>query len=138
MLDGKGLEAALPEVATPAFADIDAPGLAAMGLTEGAAETVCRFGHSNQMAVLGHKAVAPNLDRAGSTPLGHEFEVSDIVLLAKESLLSTITALGHVVGHSRDDDARQSGLAARLTQDRPDCQWLWMVSPESGPESRCQ
>ena len=57
----------------------------------------------DQVNVIGHKAIRPNLDPTFLAPVGHQFHISRIVFIAKKRLLPTISTLGHMMRQTRND-----------------------------------
>ena len=84
------------------------------------------------MNVIGHQAVRPDAHPSLPAPLGHQLQVSRVIILAKERLLPPISSLGYVVRQTRNDQSRQSSHAAiyRIT---PECQYRFVSqdSPDS-------
>src|ERR1017187_7389373 len=101
----------------PALPKIDAPAVAPVGLADGLAETVFGIGNGNQMNMIGHQAIGPNRDVEFSAPLGHEFHVCKVVVLAEESLLTAIASLGNVMRHPRNNNASKSGHAPKILEE---------------------
>ena len=58
------------------------------------------------MNVIGHEAIAPDLDALLAAPLGHQFDVGRVVVIAKEGLLSAVAALGYVMRQTGNDQSR--------------------------------
>ena len=73
-----------------------------------------RLRYGEQMDVIGHQAVGPNLDPFLAAPPGHQLDVSRVVVLAEERLLTSVAALRDVVGQPGDNQPRQSCHAWRL------------------------
>ena len=74
-----------------------------MRLADGPPQAVLRLRDRNQVNMIGHEAVGPNLDPAFPAPVGHQFQISRIIFIAKERLLPTISALGYVIRQTRND-----------------------------------
>jgi len=74
----------------PTFAEIDAARVAPMRLPDRLPESWFRLGHGNSMNMVGHPGIAPNFHFPGRTPLGHELQLCEIILVAEKSLLPTI------------------------------------------------
>lgn len=73
-----------------------------MGLADRPPQTVLRLRNCNQMDVIGHQAVRPNLDPAFSAPVGHQLHVRRVVRVVEERLLPTISTLGYVMWQTRN------------------------------------
>jgi len=65
-----------------------------MRLADGLAQTVCGLRHRDQVDVIGHEAIGPDLDLLGTTELGHELQVALVVLFAEQGLLPTVSTAG--------------------------------------------
>ena len=86
-----------------------------MCLADGPTQTVRGLGHRDQVDVIGHEAVGPDLDLASTAPLPHQLQVAAVILVTEERLLSTVSPLRDVVRETRDDDTCQSGHEGRLS-----------------------
>ena len=108
-------EAPLPEVPTPAFAKVNHTGISAMCLADSASQPIGRLRDRDQVDVIGHEAIGPDLDLVSTAPLPHQLQVAAVVLVTEERLLSTVSPLRDVVRETRGDDTCQSGHDARLS-----------------------
>jgi len=97
----EGGEAALPKIAAPALAEVDAPGVAAMRLAERSAQGLGVRRHQDQVHVVGHQAVGPAGDPGRRAVLGQEPAVGRVVLVAEEDRLAPVATLRHVMGQPR-------------------------------------
>jgi len=64
--------------------------------------------HGYQVNAVRHQAVRPDLEAATPAPLGHQVDVSPVVLVAEEGLLPTVSSLGDVLrkpGHYHTCDS---------------------------------
>ena len=86
-----------------------------MSLADRAPQSVGGLRHGDQMDMVGHQAVRPDLNLLGTAPLRHQFAGSLVVLVAKERLLPTVPALGDVMRKTRYDNTCQSGHEERLS-----------------------
>jgi len=73
-----------------------------MSLAESSPQPVLRLRHGNQVNVIGHQAIGPNLDPSLSAPVSHQFQISRIVFIAEERLLPTISSLRYVMRQTRN------------------------------------
>lgn len=71
--------------------------VATVRFADGAGQTILAGRHEDQMHVVGHEAVGPNLNLVLRTPLPHEIEVLAVIVIAEERLLATIAPLRHMV-----------------------------------------
>jgi hypothetical protein len=85
-----------------------------MGLADGPGQPLLRLRHRDQMDVIGHQAVAPNLDAPFAAPLGYQLQLRGIVFVAEKRLLSAISPLRYVVRQARHDQSRKSRHARIL------------------------
>lgn len=72
-----------------------------MGLANGPAQSILRGRNGDQVDVIGHQAVGPDLDPALPARLGHQVEIRDVVLVAEKRLLPTVPPLGNVMRITR-------------------------------------
>ena len=76
-----------------------------MGLANGRAEGVFGGRDGNQMNVIGHQAISPNLHATSTAPLGHEPDVGPVIILAEKRLLTPVAPLGDVVRVAGGNDS---------------------------------
>ncbi|MEN6405922.1 MAG: hypothetical protein ABFC77_05565 [Thermoguttaceae bacterium] len=79
-----------------------------MSLADRPPKAILGFWHCNQMNVVWHQAIRPNLYSLFAAPLGHQFQVGRIVAIVEKRLLSAIAALRNVMRQTRDDQPCQS------------------------------
>ena len=109
-----GSEPPLPQMAAPLLPEIDSPRVTSMRLADGPSQAVIRFRRRDQMDVVGHQAVTPDLDRCLAAPLGHQFNVCRVVAIVEECLPATVASLRNVVRQTRNNPPRQSCHARTL------------------------
>lgn len=68
-----------------------------MRLPDGTPESVLRFGNCDQMHMVGHQAVGPNLYASAPAPISHDLQISPIILHTERSLLPAVTPLADVM-----------------------------------------
>ena len=86
-----------------------------MSLANRAIQSVSRLRNGDQMNVIGHQTICPDLDFLGAAPLGHQLEVTLVIFVTKESPLSTVSPLGDVVWYTRYNNSRQSCHGRKLS-----------------------
>lgn len=94
-------ETPLPQVPAPLLAEVDASRVASMGLANGPAQSILRGRNGDEVDVIGHEAVGPDLNPAFAAPLGHQLQIGDVVLLAEKRLLPTVPPLRDVMRITR-------------------------------------
>ena len=112
-------EPPLPEMPAPSLAEVDHTRVTAMHLADRASQSVGRVRNCDEMDMIGHQAVRPDLDLVGAAPLPHELQVDPVIFIAKERLLPAVSPLGDVVRQARCDHSCQSGHDRRLSSSRP-------------------
>jgi len=98
---GKRGESFLPKVSTPPFPEIDPPCVSTMGFTNCSRQPFFGFRNGNEMNMVRHKAISPDLNLIFAAPLGHQGQIGFIVIVVKKGLLSTVASLRDVVRKSR-------------------------------------
>jgi hypothetical protein len=76
-----------------------------MRLAERARQRLGRVRHQDQMHMVGHQAVAPDLDAGLGAALGQKVAVEREVGRLEEHRLAPVAALGDVVGKAWNDNA---------------------------------
>jgi len=115
LIEHERSEPPLPQMASPPLAEVDHPGVTPMGLTDRPAQPVGRVRNSDQMNVVGHQRIRPNLNVMGAARLTHQFQVELVILVTKESRLATVAPLGDVVRQTRYNHSCQSGHEASVS-----------------------
>ncbi len=95
----------LPQRTAPPLALVDAPGVAAMRLAERRAEAIGMARYQDQVDVVGHQAIGPDLGRRLGAGLGQKPEVGLVVGLPEECIQAPVAPLGDVVRATRCDHA---------------------------------
>ena len=85
----------------PSLSKIDAPGVASVGLANGKIQTLFCFRHGNQMNMVGHQTISPDLHLILCAPFRHQFQIGLVVLIIKKCLQTPVAPLGHVVRRCR-------------------------------------
>jgi hypothetical protein len=65
-----------------------------MDLADRASQPVGRVRNGDQMDMVGHQAVCPDLDLVRAAPLRHEFEVTLTIFITKKRLPPAVSAAG--------------------------------------------
>jgi len=107
--DRARIEAILPEVAGLGSADVEVAGVIVVGKTDGAGEGAGGGGRGDDVDVVGHEAVAEDVDLVGGGVFLEEREVEGTVGIREEDVLAVVAALGDVVRAVGDDDAGAAG-----------------------------
>jgi hypothetical protein len=72
----------------PALAAVDHASVTAVDLSDRPSESISRLRHRDQMDMIWHQAIRPDLDPVSAAPLSHQFQVALVILIAKIILLS--------------------------------------------------
>lgn len=111
-------EPALPQMASPAVPRVDPPGIAAVGVGKGRPEPVGIGGNDDQVNVVGHQAIGPDLSRRGLCGLGQQLAIGEKIILLEKGRAATIAALRDMIGQSGDDEPGKSGDGSLLLSER--------------------
>ncbi len=98
----------LPKMPLPAFPDIDHARVATMRLAQRVTQTELIGRDQDQVHMIRHEAVDKNLRATRSTGRREQSPILGVVLVAKEGLLASITALGHMMRQPRDNHSWKS------------------------------
>src|SRR5581483_6314831 len=113
----------LPQMTGPALPCVDEAGIAPMRVGEGAAQPVLIRQHDDQMDVIRHQAVAPDLRLGLFRRRGEQVAIERVVAVLEEGRPPAIAALGHMIGHAGNDQPRQTHRQPRI----PSCYYLEYV-----------
>jgi hypothetical protein len=64
--------------------------------------------NDNQVGVVRHQTICPNLDGIFMAPLGHQPNIFTIVIFAEKILLPPVTLLSKMVRNSRSNDSSKA------------------------------
>jgi len=104
-------EPAVEQMAPPATAGIDEIRPPAMGRAEGEGQAVLAGAAEDQVNMVGHQAIGPDLDRGLAHLLGEQVAIDLLVAVFEEDRFRTVTLRRDVVGKTWDDDASAASHA---------------------------
>lgn len=113
----------------PFFTNIDMAGVTSMGFTNCPGKAGLIPGHGDEVNMVGHQTIRPDVHLITDTPLRHELYVKLIVFIFEKSWLPAITPLDDMVGVPRRDYPCDSCHGARLNK-REHESTINMASPE--------
>jgi hypothetical protein len=116
--------------ASPSFTEIDTPGVASVCLPNGKIQTIFCFGYGNQVNVIGHKTISPDLHVVCCAPFSHEFQVCQLVLVPKKCLIAPVAPLRYLMWNTRCYRSCYSCHFVCQSDNNDHCQSLSKVSPE--------
>ncbi len=87
----------------PPVPKIDPSRVTPMCLANRTTQAVLGLWNHNQMHVVRHQAVGPDLNLMFGASLAHQLLVGLVVVVAEKRLLPTVPPLGHMVGHARNN-----------------------------------
>jgi len=90
----------------------------AMGFADSSTQPILGLGYSNQVDMIRHQTVCPDLNLSLPAPLSQQIDVLLLVLRTKECSLSTVSPLGDVMrnpwNHYPGDSRHNLPLGRRL------------------------
>ena len=81
----------------------------AVDIAERPAQPVRILGHRDDVDMVGHQAIAPDLDMRPPCGVGEQIEIELVIAILEKGLLAAIAALGDVVRDAGEDEAREAG-----------------------------
>jgi len=97
----KRCKAFLPKVSTPLLPKVDSASIAAVCFSDRTGQSFFGFRYGNQVNVIWHQAPCPDLNSVFAAPFGHQVKIGYVIVVTEKGLLSTVAALGDVVGYAR-------------------------------------
>jgi hypothetical protein len=76
-----------------------------MGLSDPKSQAVFSLWHGNQVNMVGHQAIGPDLHGTLPAPLRHERDVGLVILICEEGRQSAVAPLGDMMGDAGSHDA---------------------------------
>ena len=89
-------------------AGVDVSGMAPMGIGKGAAQPVLIAGHDDDVTMIGHQTMGPDLGPGPARRLAQQIATEGLVAVFKEGPGAPVAALGHVMGQTGNDEAGQA------------------------------
>jgi hypothetical protein len=94
---------------------VDIPRIVAVDIAEGAAEGIFVCGYCDDMNMVGHEAIGPNLDAKPPSRIREQIEIKLIVAILEKGRIPPVSALGDMVRDTGKDDAREACHTRILT-----------------------
>src|SRR6266513_4486046 len=98
----------------PVLPEIDHAAVTPVRFADPSTQPVLSLRNTNEVHVIGHKAVRPNIHITPSTPLGHKVKVGPIVLVSEKGCQSSIPPLSHMVGNPSCYNASDASHVQKL------------------------
>ena len=99
------VEAILPQMPAPAVCTVDVLGIPEMSPADSLGERLFARGHSDEVKVVGHQAIAEDLQAESLRFLSEHCQIHAAVIVSEEDVLSVVAALDHMVRHLRHHDS---------------------------------
>ena len=109
LIHRKGGETFLPEVPGPSILTVDLKGITLVCLAQGSCQTLLTRRYDDEVHVIGHQAVGPDVQSVATGVLSQEPNVKSIVVFGEEDPHSAGSALCDVVwqvGHNNSSETR--------------------------------
>jgi len=106
----------LPQMSTPVLPEIDHATIATMRLAYSAAQSVFSCRNGDQMHMIRHQAIGPDLHLTFSAPFGQQGDVGTIIVIVEEGLHSSVAALSYMVRNTGSYDTSDSCHVRKLIE----------------------
>ena len=116
LVHGKRGKPRLPEMPAPALALVDKASVAPVGFGEGPRKAGLVRRHGNDVNMVRHQAICPDLSLRPLAPSREEIKLRAIVIIGEESSLTPVAALRDVMRHVRNDKSCMSRADRLLTR----------------------
>ena len=107
-------KAALPQMPCYPYPRVDISGIAPVRIGEGRAQSVFMAGHNDDMNMVGHQTIAPDLRARLFSRLAQQIFVERIVFIIEECWQATVASLGHMMGKDGDNNAGKTSHGRKL------------------------
>ena len=101
-------------MASPARSGVDEVGITPVRVAHRSTKAVFRLGHHNQMDMVRHQAIGPNLNTPLPRLLCQQILVDFVIAFLKEDGFAAVPTLRHMMGQYRHHDARETGHTSEL------------------------
>ncbi len=91
---------------------VDVAGTEPMGARERQRQAFAVLRRQDQVNVVGHLAIGPDLDAEATAGPSEPIAIERIVAVLEKDALAPVAPLGHMMRQARDDDAGDAGHAA--------------------------
>jgi hypothetical protein len=93
---------------------VDKAGIAPVKIAEGPPQPVRIARHQDDVNMVGHQAIGPDLGLRAPRCIGQQIEIDRIIAVLEKGPLAPIAALGHMMRNAGHHEARKAGHVARL------------------------
>jgi len=125
-----GRKPLLPEMPPPFLAKIDMSRITTMRLSHCVTEAVGLRRNGNEMNVIGHETIRPNINFTTPAGIGHQGDIFSIIIVAEKGLHTAISPLCEMMRYTRYDDPRYPCHERNIADTFRRCQELSILSPE--------
>ena len=133
----EGGEAALPQIASPLFPEVDHSSVAAVGFANGTGETGFGFRNCDDMNVIGHEAVGPDGEVVFISLFFQDVQIRTLVSFFQKNVLSAISPLHDVVRDSGCNYPCDSCHVSTLRLFLPAVKVYLVLCPRNYSQGRC-
>jgi hypothetical protein len=125
-----GRKALLPEMPPPFLAKIDLPCITTMRLAYCVTKAVGLHWDGNEMNVIGHETIRPNINFIMPAGSGDQGDIISIIIFVEKSLHAAVSPLREMMRYTRYDDPRYTCHEQNFADIFSKCQELSILSPE--------
>ena len=125
-----GRKPLLPEMSPPFLAKIDMSRITTMRLSHCMTEAVGLHGNGNEMNMIGHETIRPNINFITPAGIGHQGNIFSIIIVAEKSLHAAVSPLREMMRYARYDNPRYPCHVRNVANTFRRCQELSILSPE--------
>lgn len=93
---------------------VDISRIAPMGIGKSRAQSIFMARHNDDMNMVGHQAIAPDLQPCLPRGLAQQIFIKHIVLIIEECWQATVASLGHMMRKARDNKAGKTSHGSKL------------------------
>jgi hypothetical protein len=97
-----------PKMSRHAKARIDIACIVAMDIAEGTRKTVFVTWHGNDVDMVGHETIGPDIHSHSPCRIGEQIKVERVIAIFEERALPPIATLGYMVRNAGKDKAREA------------------------------
>lgn len=85
----------------PAFSEIDPSRISPVSFSNGKIQPVFCLRNKDEMDMIGHQTIRPCRNMIRGCPFRHQFKINTVIVIIEKCLLTPVSTLCDMMGHSR-------------------------------------
>ena len=101
----------------PAFTEVNQARISSMGFGYSCLKVALNLRHRDQVNVIWHQTICPNLNPEPATPIRHQGQIFLVITVMEKDFLASVATLSNVMGYVRNHYSSYSRHVIMITGD---------------------